>query len=137
MLLQYHQPMIRGIAWLRVAVGVALGAAPGPLLRGSTGEAPSGSMILFARTVGIRDLAIGVGTMSALRSGATSDIRRWIAVGLTSDVLDAVAGIAGMRLVGRRGALIATGATLPVVAGGIWSLWVRRHERVSVVVQTA
>jgi hypothetical protein len=114
--------LISGIGWLRVAVGVALAAAPGPVLKGSTGEGPSGSMLMLARTVGIRDLVIGAGTMSALRSGEAGDIRRWIAVGLTSDVLDAVAGIAGVRLVGRRGALFATGVPLPVISAGLWSL---------------
>jgi hypothetical protein len=110
------------IGWLRVAVGVALGAAPGPLLKGSTGEGPSGSMLLLTRTVGIRDLVIGAGTISALRSGETRDLRRWAVVGLTSDVLDALAGLVSVRLLGRRRALVATGVTLPVIAAGLWGL---------------
>ena len=114
--------MIRGIGWLRVAVGLALAAAPGRVLKGSVGEGPSGSMLLLARTVGIRDLVIGAGTISALRSGEGGDVSRWVAVGLTSDVLDAVAGLAGTRLVGRRRALVATGVTLPVITAGLWSL---------------
>jgi hypothetical protein len=114
--------MIAGIGWLRVAVGVALAAAPGPLLKGSMGEGPSGSILMLARTVGIRDLVIGAGTISALRSGENGDTRRWISVGLTSDLLDAVVGIGGVRLVGRRRALVATGVTLPVIAAGLWSL---------------
>jgi hypothetical protein len=111
-----------GIGWLRVAVGVVLGAAPRRFLRGSTGEEPSGALIFFARTVGIRDLVIGAGTISALRSDKTSEVRRWIAIGLMSDLLDAVASISSARLVGKRGALIATGVTLPVIAAYIWSL---------------
>jgi hypothetical protein len=114
--------MVGGIGWLRVAVGVALVAAPGTLLKGSIGEGPPGSMLMLARTVGIRDVVIGAGTISALRSGETADIRRWIAVGLTSDMLDAVVGVTGRRLVGWRGALLATGVTLPVIAAGLWSL---------------
>jgi hypothetical protein len=114
--------MTGAIGWLRVAVGVALGAAPGSFLKGPTGEEPSGSMLLLARTVGIRDLVIGAGTISALRSGETRDLRRWAVVGLTSDVLDAVAGIASVRLLGRRRALVATGVTLPVIAAGLWGL---------------
>jgi hypothetical protein len=114
--------MTGAIGWLRVAVGVALGAAPGPLLKGSTGEGPSGSMLLLARTVGIRDLVIGAGTISAVRSGETRDVRRWAVVGLTSDVLDAAAGIASIRLLGKRRALVATGVTLPVIAAGLWGL---------------
>jgi hypothetical protein len=114
--------MMGAIGWLRVAVGVALGAAPGRLVTGSTGEGPPGSMLLLARTVGIRDLVIGAGTISALRSGETRDLRRWAVVGLTSDVLDALAGIASVRLLGRRRAFVATGVTLPVIAAGLWSL---------------
>ena len=114
--------MVGGIGWLRVAVGAALVAAPGTLLKGSIGERPPGSMLMLARTVGIRDIVLGAGTISAQRSGETADIRRWIAVGLASDALDAVVGVAGVRLVGKRGALIATGVTLPVIAAGLWSL---------------
>ena len=116
------EEMATGIGWLRVAVGVALATASGPLLRASTGEQPSGSMLLLARTVGIRDLVLGAGLLSALRSGATSETRRWLAVGLTSDVLDAVAGMVSAPLIGKRQALFTTGLTLPVIAAGCKAL---------------
>jgi hypothetical protein len=79
-------------------------------------------MHLLARTVGIRDLIIGAGTISAVRSGETRDIRRWAVVGLTSDVLDATAGMASIRLLGWRRALVATGFALPVIAADLWGL---------------
>jgi hypothetical protein len=119
---EYRQPMTARIGWLRVLVGLVLGAAPRVLLQASTGEQPSGSMLLLARTVGIRDVVIGGGTLSAARSGSSRDMRRWVAVGLTSDILDAVVGGASARLIGKRGAVISTGVTLPVIAAGIRAL---------------
>jgi len=114
--------MTARIGWLRVLVGLVLGAAPRVLLQASTGEPPSGSMLLLARTVGIRDVVIGGGTLSAARSGSSRDMRRWVAVGLTSDILDAVVGGASARVIGKRGAVIATGVTLPVIAAGFRAL---------------
>jgi hypothetical protein len=119
---RYDPSMTAGIGWLRVAVGMVLAAAPELVLKASTGDQPSGSTVLLARTVGIRDVVIGAGTLSALRSGGSRDVRRWLGVGLTSDVLDAIAGLAGARLVGRSRALVATGMTLPVIAAGLRAL---------------
>lgn len=114
--------MANWIGWLRVAVGVVLGAVPRAFLRASTGEEPVGSLVLFTRTVGIRDLAIGAGTIASVQAGSPDDVRRWVTAGLTSDALDLLASVASARLVGARGALIATGVTLPVVAADIWAL---------------
>jgi hypothetical protein len=114
--------MGRGIGWLRIVVGVVLGAAPGPFLRATTDGEPPGSLLLFTRTVGIRDLAMGAGTLAALKTGTPDDVRRWIAAGLTSDTLDLAASLVSAPLVGKRGALIATAVTLPVVAADIWAL---------------
>jgi hypothetical protein len=60
-------------------------------------------MPLLLRTVGIRDLALGIGTVSALRSGSPDDVQRWIRAGLISDVLDVSAGLASARTTGLRG----------------------------------
>jgi len=114
--------MATGIGWLRIAVGVALATVPGPFLKASTGETPGGSLLLLARTVGIRDVAMGAGLLLALRSGQSSDARRWIAAGLTSDVLDALAGLAAARTIGNRQAAFTVGVTLPVIAAGCRAL---------------
>ena len=74
-------------------------------------------MPLLLRTVGIRDLAIGAGTASALASGTTSDVKRWVFAGLASDVLDVAAGLASARSTGARGVLSALVAAPMVVAG--------------------
>jgi hypothetical protein len=75
-------------------------------------------MPLLLRTVGIRDLAVGIGTASALRSGSNADLRRWVSAGLLSDALDVMAGVASSRTTGFRGlasALIAA----PMVWAGV------------------
>jgi len=71
---------------------------------------------LFTRTVGVRDLALGIGTLAADHSGSTSDVERWVRAGLISDSLDLVTGLAGSKLIGRRGVAIATMTVLPVLA---------------------
>ena len=78
-------------------------------------------MPLLLRTVGIRDLAIGAGTMAAARSPSDADLRRWLAAGVASDFLDVAAGVAGARTTGLRSissALIAA----PMVGAGLYAL---------------
>ena len=75
----------------------------------------SGTLVLFARTIGVRDLALGLGTLAAERSGNTTDLQRWVRAGLVSDTIDFVAGLASTRLVGRRGVAIATATVIPVI----------------------
>ena len=110
-----------GVAWLRIATGVVLSIAPRSVLRLQATDEPSGSLVLMTRTVGIRDLVVGIGSLAALRSG-DGDIRRWVRVGLLSDVLDALAGAFGARLVGKRGALVSALVPVPVIAADIYAL---------------
>jgi hypothetical protein len=104
------------VGWMRLAVGVGMIAAPDPVIRLGSGETPSGDMVLMTRTVGVRDLALGIGTVWSCRSRSTSDVRRWVALGLCSDLLDVIVGATSARTVGKRGALIAGLAPLPFVA---------------------
>ena len=104
------------VGWIRVGVGLLLAAAPGMFVRRFVDDEASGSLILFTRTVGVRDLALGLGTLAAERSGGTTDLERWVRAGLVSDSLDLVGGLAGRGLIGRRGTAIATATVLPVIA---------------------
>jgi len=101
---------------MRLAVGVGMIAAPASVIRLGSGQTPPGDMALMTRTVGVRDLALGIGTVWSFRSQSTSDGRRWVALGLCSDLLDVTIGAMSARSVGRRGALIAALAPLPFVA---------------------
>ena len=115
---------IRMIALARAGFGAALTVRTTSLLRMLVRDAePTGSLFLFARTVGIRDLVIGVGTLVASFDGKNSDgLRRWAQVSLASDAMDTVSGAISARHVGVAGSLQATAASIPFVAGGWWAL---------------
>ena len=103
------------VALVRIGAGVALGGIPRPFLRLEQPIPPGSSMTLLMRTVGIRDLAIGLGTLRAVRAGGTDDLERWIGAGLVSDALDVAAGLAAARTTGTRGVLSAAVAAPMVI----------------------
>jgi hypothetical protein len=76
----------------------------------------------MTRTVGIRDLVVGMGSLTALRSGSDRDLRRWIRVGLLSDVLDTTAGVFSARLVGKRAASVSALVPVPVIVADVCAL---------------
>jgi hypothetical protein len=109
------------IGVVRLGAGVALGGLPVPFLRWER-EIPSGSsMTLLLRTVGIRDLALGLGTVVAIRSGSSDELKRWVRAGLLSDVLDVGAGLSSARTTGARGLVSALVAS-PMVILDLWAL---------------
>jgi hypothetical protein len=103
------------VGWIRVGVGMLFAGAPAMFVDRFVEDESSGTMVLFARTIGVRDLALGLGTLAAERSGNATDLQRWIRAGLVSDSIDFVAGLASTRLVGRRGVAIATATVIPVI----------------------
>jgi hypothetical protein len=82
-------------------------------------ESPTGAALLLMRTIGIRDLVLGLGTVTATRSGDASDGRRWAKATLVSDALDTVVSLAAMRSIGRRDSLFAAGLALVFVCGDV------------------
>src|ERR1700685_1410364 len=90
---------------LLAAVGVALIAAPAVPMRISGREEPTGASVLLMRTIGIRDLVLGLGTVAAARTGEVRDVRRWTAAALASDSLDVAASLASFRSIGQRDSL--------------------------------
>jgi len=109
------------IGGVRLCAGLALGGSPTPFLRWEDNIPSGSSMTLMMRTVGIRDLALGLGTASALGSGSTSELRRWIGAGLVSDVLDVGAGLVSARTTGARG-LVSSLIASPMVALDFYAL---------------
>ena len=108
------------MGWARAAVGAGLLLAPGAFLRLSAREAPTPVAVLLMRTIGIRDLVLGVGTIAAARRGGDDDLRRWTAVGLASDSLDVLASVVAAPAIGRVEAVGAAGAALAfAVADGL------------------
>ena len=89
---------------LRALVGVAMIAAPRLVVRPKDGVAAAGDVVFMVRTIGVRDLALGLGTVVAARSSRRGDARRWMQFGLVSDALDVVVGSRSAPLLGRGGA---------------------------------
>jgi uncharacterized membrane protein HdeD (DUF308 family) len=110
------------LARLRIAVGLTLTLAPRSVLKMQTADDPSGSFVLMTRTVGIRDLVVGIGSAAAVRSNDRDDVRRWLVVGLLSDLLDIAAAASSARSIGTRSALVAALIPVPVVAADISAL---------------
>ena len=98
----------------RVLAGVGLVAAPSRAAAGWIGpEADLPSVQVVIRALGVRDLALGVGTIAAFRGG---DPTPWVIAGIASDAVDLGATVAGGRSLpptGRVGvALIAAAAAV-------------------------
>jgi hypothetical protein len=91
-------------------------------MRLSGGERPTGAALLLMRTVGIRDLVLGVGTVVAARSGQTGDPDRWNSVALASDSLDTVVSLASFRSIGKRDAWAAAALAFAFACGDVRAL---------------
>jgi hypothetical protein len=109
------------MGWLRTAVGVALIAAPGVPMRLAGQDQPTGASMLLMRTIGIRDLVLGAGTVAAARSGEMADVRRWTTSALASDSLDVAASLTSMRSIGKRDSAGAALLALIFVAGDLYA----------------
>ncbi len=117
------------VGLVRIGAGIALGGSPRRFLRWEDAVPPGSSMTLLMRTVGIRDLAIGLGTVVTARSGSADDVMRWIGAGLLSDALDVVAGLAGSTTMGTRG-IVSAAIAAPMVALDLAALnEIRRGRR--------
>ena len=133
-----HQRRLRAVvlaaALVRVGAGIAFGGAPKSFLQWErTPPAAGSSMDLLMRTVGIRDLALGLGTVASVRTGTTRDLRRWVGAGLLSDSLDVGAGLAASRTTGVRG-IISSATAVPVVVLDLWAVSLLRkalHDHVA------
>ncbi len=96
------RPLAQLIAWGRVGLGVSAIAAPTLMARPWIGgaAASSGSRVL-ARTMGGRDLALGIGALRAL--GVSDDeARPWVALGGMADAVDAAATLVAFGTLPRR-----------------------------------
>jgi hypothetical protein len=107
------------MGWLRAGVGVALIVAPGAPVRLAGRPRPDAAGLLLMRTIGIRDLALGLGTVAAARSDDVADGRRWTAAALVSDSLDAAASLASSGSIGKRDSWSAAVLALIFVCGDL------------------
>jgi hypothetical protein len=107
------------MGWLRAAVGVALIAAPKAPMRLTGRKEPDGADALLMRTIGIRDLVLGLGTAAAARSAQVTGARRWTSAALASDSLDVAASLAGYRSIGKRDSFGAAALAFIFVCGDL------------------
>jgi hypothetical protein len=106
---------------VRSLVGVTMIAVPTLVVRPQDGV-PAGTLAFMVRTIGVRDLALGLGTLTAAHSTRGDDARRWIRFGLVSDALDVLVGAGARRLLGSRGSAAAALIPVPFVAADLWIL---------------
>jgi len=85
------------VALGRIAIGLTALAAPTLMTRPWIGDAAkSPDARLLARTMGGRDLALGVGTLRALGTDAT-EARPWVALAGMADAVDATVTVVAFR----------------------------------------
>ena len=115
-----RRTLAEALAVNRIVLGANLVAAPG-LTGASTWVGPAAALPatkVFARALGVRDVALGAGALLALRRGERA--RDWFAGHLLADATDFAATLAARRALPRPAAagvpLLAAGAT----ATGAW-----------------
>jgi hypothetical protein len=107
------------MGWLRAGIGVGMIVAPGVVLRISERERATPTSTLLLRTIGIRDLVLGLGVVAAARSDRADDLRRWTSMALASDSLDVTASVAAGRSIGMRDSSAAAGLAILAVFGDL------------------
>jgi len=107
----------RAVAGGRIAIGSAFLAAPGLALKAWPGHDHDRPIARsLARSLGGRDLALGLGLMFALNHDNRS-VRGWLEAGILTDAADAVAiALAWRHLPRGRAVVVLTGAVAAVVA---------------------
>jgi hypothetical protein len=116
----------RAVAVARVVIGLTALAWPSVPARPWVGTAADDlAARVFGRALGARDLALGLGALTALqRPGAErGSARAWVAAGALSDALDVVASLSSWRELPQRGRWLviasASGAALTGAAGAL------------------
>jgi hypothetical protein len=100
-----HRSIARISAAGRVAIGAALLALPQVVTRGWTGEdgsTPGGR--LLGRSLGARDLVLGLGVINALDRGDPR-AQDWVRAAALADTVDAVATTLALRHLPKRSAI--------------------------------
>ena len=117
------RPLVRLLAGARVLIGAALVTAPrtaGRLWLRADAESPATAVAL--RGLGVRDVALGLGTLAAMESGGT--VRRWLEAGALADLGDTTA----MVVVGDELASSTRALTIATAAGAAAvGIWLSRH----------
>jgi hypothetical protein len=88
--------LARGLCASRIAFGAGLILAPGLYGRFWIGpDARDDRARLLARSLGVRELALGAGGLAALRSGNRESARQWLAAGAATEAVDVLVALTG------------------------------------------
>lgn len=99
-----YRQLARMIAAGRVVIGATLTLAPGLAGGQWVGDvAKRGDAKVMIRGLGVRDLALGAGTLQALDAGDPA--RTWVVMSALSDVVDFAATALALRHLGARRAV--------------------------------
>ena len=98
---------------VRALVGVSMLAAPRLIGRNN-----NPSFVLLMRTIGVRDLVLGIGAATA----APLAQEHWGRAVLASDAIDVAVGTLAIPTAGAAGGLVAALLPVPFVAADVWAL---------------
>ena len=104
------------VAGLRVALGAVALAAPDLALRPWVGAGHGPERRVLARSLGARDVALGLGALVAGRRRAP--LRGWVEAGSLADTGDVLATALAFGRLPRRGRLLVLGAAAGAAAAG-------------------
>ncbi len=111
--------LARGLGAARAALGAAMLVTPATLTRvwvGRDAKLPATRVVTMA--LGAREVAIGLGTVQAVGSGA--DVRPWLQAGAFSDAVDAAMTVAVRDDLPTAGAALITVMATSAAALGTW-----------------
>jgi hypothetical protein len=119
-----YRQLVRALAAGRVAIGAATLVAPRFSGRRWIGDAGGrADVAVVSRAFGVRDLALGIGTLQALDQGDRA--RPWVALGTACDLADLAATAFAIRALGPKRAL-----PVMAVAGGAAALGYLARDQV-------
>ena len=102
--------LLRRLSFMRLAIGISLLAAPRLAVKVWTGENDgSSALVLAARGLGAREVALAAGTLAAMENGGA---RRWVEAAVIADTADALSVLGrlpGMAPINRLGQLVGAG----------------------------
>jgi len=103
--------LLRRLSFMRLAIGISLFAAPRLAVKVWTGESnDSPALVLAARGLGAREVALAAGTLAAMENGGAA--RRWVEAAVIADAADALSVLGrlpGMAPIQRMGQLVGAG----------------------------
>jgi len=108
----------KAVAIGRIALGASFVLFPGGALRAWPGGAlAKGPVVtMLARTVGVRDIALGLGTLMAVQHDVP--VRGWLEAAMLADAGDAAVIVLSFRHLPRMRAVAMLGASVGAVVAG-------------------